>query len=373
MYFLGLHEQAECVAMSFAIGFAGVFAGRFAWRRWLWANRDRGMTTAVLAVGLRAQAERLIRELNFRNSGYKVVGVCVPAGGVDDGAPILGVPVLGDLDQVNAVVSSIDAHSVAVCGSGAVTAEVVRKLGWELEPAGVDLMLTAELADVAGPRITVTPAAGVSLLHVDAPRFEGPRYIVKAVIDWVVAAVLTVLMSPVLLAVAIAIKATSTGPVFYTQERIGRDGHGFKMLKFRTMVVGAERLVPALAAAGNDGAGPLYKRRNDPRVTPVGKVLRRYSLDELPQLFNVLAGQMSLVGPRPPLRREVDEYEERMLRRLLVKPGLTGLWQVSGRSDLPWEETVRLDVYYAENWTPFGDLLILIRTLKAVVTGTGAY
>jgi exopolysaccharide biosynthesis polyprenyl glycosylphosphotransferase len=289
------------------------------------------------------------------------------------GEQILGVPVLGDLRSAGAVAAQVGADCVAVAGSDAITADVVRQLGWELEPTGVDLMLSAELADVAGPRITITPAAGVSLLHVDAPRFAGPRFFVKAVIDWTGAAVLTALVSPIFIAIAIAIKATSRGPVFFRQERVGRDGKPFKMLKFRSMVDGADRQAAAMAQQEHDGNGVLFKRKDDPRITPIGQILRKFSLDELPQLLNVLGGQMSLVGPRPALQREVDQYGKRMRRRLLVKPGMTGLWQISGRSDLPWEECVRFDVYYAENWTPIGDLLILLRTVKAVVKGSGAY
>ncbi|QAY69146.1 sugar transferase [Xylanimonas protaetiae] len=363
------------IIVALPVGLAGLLAARFLWRRWLHRHRtERDMTTAVLAIGLRDQAERLIRELNGRpSSGYRVVGVCVPTGTVLAGEKILGVPVLGDLSAPGTVAASVGADCVAVSGSDAITADVVRRLGWELEPVGVDLMLTAELADVAGPRITVTPAAGVSLLHVDAPQFAGPKFWAKAVMDWTGAALLTVLLSPVLAVVAVAVKVTSPGPVFFRQSRVGRGGRAFPMLKFRSMVVDAEAHVAALAQQGNDGAGVLFKQRNDPRVTGVGRMLRRYSLDELPQLFNVLAGQMSLVGPRPPLPAEVSRYEARMRRRLLVKPGLTGLWQVGGRSDLSWEETVRLDVYYAENWTPFGDLMILARTAKAVFGGAGAY
>jgi exopolysaccharide biosynthesis polyprenyl glycosylphosphotransferase len=363
------------VLVGLPVGLLGLLAGRYLWRQWLHRNRaEGGMTTAVLAIGLRDQAERLIRELNGRpSSGYRVVGVCVPTGTVRAGEQIEGVPVLGDLRTAGTIAASVGADCVAVSGSDAVTADVVRRLGWELEPVGVDLMLTAELADVAGPRITVTPAAGVSLLHVDAPRFEGPKFVAKAAMDWVGAALLTLVLAPVLITVAVAVKVTSPGPVFFAQDRVGRGGRTFRMLKFRSMVADAEARVVDVAQDGNDGAGPLFKRRDDPRVTRVGQVLRRYSLDELPQLFNVLAGEMSLVGPRPPLPSEVSRYEARMRRRLLVKPGMTGLWQIGGRSDLPWEECVRLDVYYAENWTPFGDLMILARTAKAVVSGAGAY
>ncbi|MFE7406398.1 sugar transferase [Isoptericola sp. NPDC057559] len=355
-------------------GVLALLVGRWLCRSWLHRQRQQGgCVTLVLAIGLRDQVERLVHELNDRQSGYRVVGVCVPT--TDDvrpGEDILGVPVLGDLRTAGVMAAQVGADCVAVSGSDAITADVVRRLGWELEPVGVDLMLTAELADVAGPRITVTPEQSVSLLHVDAPRFTGPRYVLKSVVDWTGAALITLLLLPLMVVVALAVKLSSRGPVFYTQDRVGRDERTFRMLKFRSMRVGADAEVAVLAEP-NDGSGVLFKLHDDPRVTAVGKVLRRLSLDELPQLLNVLAGQMSLVGPRPPLPQEVSRYESRVRRRLRVKPGLTGLWQVGGRSDLTWEEGVRLDVFYAENWTVFGDLLILARTAKAVVSGRGAY
>ncbi|WP_265522581.1 sugar transferase [Oerskovia flava] len=359
---------------AFPVGLAGIFLGRYCWRQWLHAQRAHGRyKSAVLAIGYRDQAERLIRDLNDRDeSGYQVVGVCIPTGQFAEGETVLGVPILGDLHQAGSIAAQVNADSVAVSGSGTITADVVRRLGWELEPRGVDLMLTAELADVAGPRITITPAETVALLHVDAPRFTGPKFVVKSVTDWLGAALLTIVLLPMLLGVAVAVAVTSRGPVFYTQDRVGRNGKTFPMYKFRSMRVGADAEVVKLEEQ-SDGAGPLFKMRNDPRVTPLGRILRRYSIDELPQILNVLRGDMSLVGPRPPLPREVSAYEQRMRRRLLVKPGLTGLWQVGGRSDLSWEQSVRLDVYYVENWTVFGDFLILARTARAVLSGSGAY
>ncbi|MBD5786621.1 sugar transferase [Cellulosimicrobium terreum] len=373
-FLLQFPEARGYLAFAFPLGLAGLLASRYAWRQWLHRERAQGRArSAVLAIGHREQAERLIRDLNdSAESGYRVVGVCVPTGGVTDGEAIRGVPVLGELRHAGDVATRVGADVVAVSGSDTITADVVRRLGWELEPSGVDLMLTAELTDVAGPRITITPAETVALLHVDAPRFTGPRFVVKSVTDWVGAALLTLVLLPVLLAVALAVRLTSRGPVFYRQERVGRNGRTFRMFKFRSMRVHADDDVVALADA-NEGSGLLFKMRDDPRVTRVGRVLRRYSLDELPQLFNVLRADMSLVGPRPPLPSEVSRYESDVRRRLLVKPGLTGLWQVGGRSDLSWEESVRLDVYYVENWTVFGDFLILARTARAVVKGTGAY
>jgi exopolysaccharide biosynthesis polyprenyl glycosylphosphotransferase len=375
-------------AVAFPLGLAGLITSRHAWRGWVLRSRRRGAgcMTPVLVVAHRERAERVIRLLNDSpEQGLVVVGACLPAdetsgddtrpGRTRDAVPgdeVGGVPVLGDLSRVGEAAALVRASAVAVSTSGLITTDVVRRLGWQLERVGVGLMLTAELADVAASRVTVAPASGISLLHVAQPRFGGHRFRVKQATDQVVAALLTLLALPALVGVGLAVKLTSAGGLFYLSERVGRDGRIFRMVKFRTMRVGADREVPELAEE-NDAAGPLFKMRADPRITRVGRILRRYSLDELPQLFNVLCGQMSLVGPRPALPHEVAAYEERMRRRLLVKPGMTGMWQVSGRSDLPWDEAVRLDVYYAENWSPLLDLLVLAQTVRAVVSGRGAY
>ncbi len=362
------------IAVAAPLGLATLLLGRYGWRQWLHRRRDEGLcVSTVLAIGHRSHVEDLVSDLNNRrDSGYRVVGACVPVAELTDGPDVQGVPVLGDVFGAADIAGAIGVDTVAVTGSGALTKDVVRRLGWELEPSGVDLMLTAALADVAGPRITITPAENAALVHVEAPRFTGGRYWLKALTDWFGAFVLTLLLSPVLVVVAIAVKATSRGKVFFSQQRVGRNGTLFPMYKFRSMREGAEKEVDALADL-NEAAGPLFKIRDDPRVTRVGRVLRRYSIDELPQLLNVLRGDMSLVGPRPPLPGEVSAYENDVRRRLLVKPGMTGLWQTSGRSDLSWEQSVRLDVYYVENWTLFGDLVILARTAKAVLRSDGAF
>ncbi len=228
------------------------------------------------------------------------------------------------------------------------------------------------LTDVAGPRIRTRPVAGLPLIHVEPPDFTGSAKFVKVLADKLIALTALVLLSPVLLIIALAVAMTSRGPVLFRQRRVGQDGEEFDVFKFRTMVSGADRMVDQLAAL-NEGNGLLFKIRRDPRVTPVGRFLRRYSLDELPQLFNVLAGSMSVVGPRPPLPSEVAQYDGDVARRLLVKPGITGLWQVSGRSDLSWEDGIRLDLYYVENWSLTTDLLIMWKTLGAVLRARGAY
>ena len=190
--------------------------------------------------------------------------------------------------------------------------------------------------------------------------------------DRVVAALLLLMASPLLLVCAVAIKLDDGGPVFYTAERMGKKNKPFGMIKFRSMVQNTDQMVAQLKDQ-SDGNDVLFKMKNDPRVTRVGSFLRRYSIDELPQLFNVLKGDMSLVGPRPPLRREVEQYTGLVGNRMLVLPGMTGLWQVSGRSNLSWEESVSLDLNYVENWSFMADLMILWKTGRAVLTSDGAY
>ena len=276
---------------------------------------------------------------------------------------------VGSEDEAAACAQRLGIDVVAYAASSRLGATGLRKLGWALEGTGIELVVAPGMTDVAGPRIHARPVAGLPLLYVEAPRFTGTPLALKFAFDIIAATALIVLLAPVFVIVAGLIWFEDRGPVFFTQRRVGQGGRSFVMAKFRTMQVGAEQARPQ----ANDADGPLFKLRDDPRVTQVGRFLRRTSLDELPQLGNVLRGEMSLVGPRPPLESEVAAYEEDVHRRLLVKPGLTGLWQVSGRSDLSWEDSVRLDLYYVENWSFTSDLRILWRTLRAMRESRGAY
>ncbi|MET4003012.1 exopolysaccharide biosynthesis polyprenyl glycosylphosphotransferase [Arthrobacter sp. UYCu511] len=248
----------------------------------------------------------------------------------------------------------------------------MRQLGWALSTSGTDLILAPALTDIAGPRIHTRPVAGLPLIHVTTPRLEGGKRVAKRLFDMSLSGILLLFFAPLMALVAVFIKGDSRGPVFFKQDRVGVLGEPFRMYKFRSMGVDAEARLPELQT-DNDGSGLLFKLKSDPRVTRVGAILRRFSIDELPQLINVLNGEMSLVGPRPPLPAEVADYEDHVRRRLLVKPGLTGLWQVSGRSNLSWQDSVRLDLYYVENWSMTGDMVILIRTIRAVLQRDGAY
>jgi exopolysaccharide biosynthesis polyprenyl glycosylphosphotransferase len=276
------------------------------------------------------------------------------------------------LDEVVSVVQEHQIDTVAVLPSEELDGPALRRLGWDLEKTTAELLLAPAVTEIAGTRVRIRPVAGLPLLHMERPELRGIRRLTKESFDRTAATFGLLLLLPVLVAVGLAVSVTSRGGVFYRQERVGRDGQTFSMLKFRSMVDGADRLVPGLAD-GSDGNGVLFKMKADPRVTRVGKVLRRYSLDELPQLLNVVRGDMSLVGPRPPLHSEVERYGFDMHRRFLVKPGITGLWQVSGRSDLSWDDSVRIDVRYVENWSLAFDFMILWKTFGAVFRGSGAY
>jgi exopolysaccharide biosynthesis polyprenyl glycosylphosphotransferase len=299
------------------------------------------------------------------------VAACVTGADRDRVAQSAGVPV-GGLDDVLALAATACADTVAVTSSSETAAQYLRRLSWQLEGSGLELLVVPGLVEVAGPRLHIRPLEGLPLLAVEAPCFTGWRRLVKTVVDRAAAAAVLVLLAPVMLVLALAVRLSGPGPVLFRQVRIGEGGVPFTMLKFRSMVADADQRLDAVRAL-NEFDGVLFKVRNDPRVTRVGRWLRRLSLDELPQLINVLTGSMSLVGPRPPLPTEVASYDEQVSRRLLVKPGLTGLWQISGRSDLSWEHSVRLDLRYVENWSLALDLGILVRTVRAVLRGSGAY
>ena len=361
------------VAYSFPLGLVALLLGRYAARKWLHHRRQAGgWSQRVLAIGDPSHVEGLARVMHReRHAGYEVVGACVA--GAPPSARLAGdIPVVGSLSSAVADARRLGVDTVAVTASPGITPAALRRLAWELEGTGIGMVVAPALTDIAGPRISITPVAGLPLLHVDEPEFTGVRRLLKAVTDRMWSFTLFALMSPLLGALALLVRLTSPGPAIFRQTRVGQDGREFSVLKFRSMYVDAEARLAELQAA-NEADGLLFKVRSDPRVTPVGRWLRRYSLDELPQLWNVVRGDMALVGPRPPLPAEVAAYEADVRRRLLVKPGITGLWQVSGRSDLSWEDSVRLDLYYVENWSPALDIMILWKTLFAVVRGRGAY
>jgi exopolysaccharide biosynthesis polyprenyl glycosylphosphotransferase len=348
---------------------------RLALRRYLRRQRGRGhYQESIVIVGHAegiAALHRQIQRVAYR--GYQVVGCCV-AGNVERRltATVDGLPVLGGVDDVADVVRKHEVDTVAVLPSSDLSGDMMRDLGWALESTSAELLLAPAVTEVAGPRVSIRPVFGLPLMHVERPELAGHRRLLKELFDRSLATAALVVFFPAIVALCVVIKLTSRGPVFFRHERVGRDGTPFRMLKFRTMHDGAHGQFESLLGL-SDGNAVQFKMQQDPRVTPIGRFLRRTSLDELPQLINVLGGSMSLVGPRPHITREVEQYGQAMRRRLLVKPGMTGLWQVSGRSDLSWADSVRLDTRYVENWSLALDVMILTKTVRAVVKGSGAY
>jgi exopolysaccharide biosynthesis polyprenyl glycosylphosphotransferase len=356
-----------------AIGLATII-GRNAARKALHRARAAGKAMSrVLVVGTGPNVREMA--VYFQRTpwaGYSVVGACVPLGNIG-GLPS-DVPAFesGSPEDVLEALDITGADVLAVTDTTAVPIGALRLLSWRLEGTGVELVVAPAVTDIAGPRINIRPVAGLPLLHVEEPRFDGAPRVFKGLLDRGCAAVALLCLAPLIAIAALAIRVTSSGPVLYRQIRVGRAGREFTMLKFRTMCDNADAELAQLLDL-NQADGPMFKIHDDPRITPLGRVLRRLSFDELPQLVNVLRGEMSIVGPRPPLPSEVDRYPEDVRRRFLVKPGLTGLWQVSGRSDLSWEDSVRLDLDYVDHWSPALDFVIMLKTVLAVIKGAGAY
>lgn len=367
------------LAIALPVGTIGLLTSRNLWRKHICRRRAQGeYQTTVLAIGDRQAVSHLAHELTRDPAdGCVVVGVCIPGYGPPRGETLTvegrEVPIFGDEAHAVAAIDSCGAGTVAVTQTEHFGVRAIRELMWQLETTDVDLMVAPGVMDVTEARLSLRLIAGLPLLHVEKPQYEGAQRFQKQAFDFCFSLAALIGISPLLVAAAIAIKLTSKGPVFYLSERIGIDGNPFTMVKFRTMTDGADTQIDHLLSLNESTGGMLFKIRRDPRVTPVGRILRRFSIDELPQFINVIKGDMSVVGPRPPLRREVENYDGDVKRRLLVKPGISGLWQVSGRSDLSWEESVRLDLSYVDNWSMAGDLVIIAKTLKAVFTSDGAY
>jgi exopolysaccharide biosynthesis polyprenyl glycosylphosphotransferase len=343
-------------------------------RWWLHAARRRGyMTKQVVLVGRNVAVLDLATRLRRDPAaGLSVVGACVPDPTTHEDLEGFGVPVLGSLVEVVRAVDEVGADAVVVASASETAGQYLRDLSWQLGGTNIDVLVGPGLLEVSPNRLQVRPTSSVPLIQIQEPEFRGHRRLIKGILDRAVAGLLLLLSAPLFLVIVVAIRSTSPGPALYQHRRVGKRGRPFCMLKFRSMVIDADQEIDALRAR-NEGNAVQFKLRRDPRVTPVGQFLRRYSLDELPQLINVLRGEMSFVGPRPHVVEEVEHYGPDMQRRLLVKPGITGLWQVSGRSDLSWDEAVELDVRYVDNWSMGLDLAILLRTIRAVLRSTGAY
>ncbi|MFJ9711816.1 exopolysaccharide biosynthesis polyprenyl glycosylphosphotransferase [Streptomyces sp. NPDC101234] len=366
-----LHDMIMAAAPAAVIA----LAIRYTLRRRLhrrWARSRDG--SATLLVGPSHGIVELVAVL--RRGGtpkLQAAGVCLTD---PENAPQirkLGLPALGGVGGMNDVVRALGINTVVVLPAPEFDASVLRRMSWTAAVQGVDFLLAPVLTDVAAARLAVRPTNGVPLVRIKPPNLSRISRLPKELLDRSLAALLLLLLALPMLLIALVVRLDSSGPALFRQQRVGRYGDHFTMLKFRTMRPDSEALRAELEHLNENSDGLLFKVKEDPRITRVGSFLRRSSLDELPQLLNVVKGQMSLVGPRPPLPEEVEEYTPDIKRRLLVKPGLTGLWQVSGRSDLPWDEAVRLDLGYVDNWSMGLDLSILARTGAVVVRGTGAY
>lgn len=352
------------------VGLLLLLLSRWLWRQWLRARQRNGecLHRAVI-IGEPSKVQHIADVIvGAEGSGIEIVGV-ITKRVHQEAFPDLKV--IADYKHAVAAIDQVQADTVIVASADDLSPNALRRLGWAMAERDVQWIVAPAMTDVAGPRIHARPVAGLPLVHVAFPTMDGPRRVIKRTFDLILSCLLVAVLSPVFLVVALIVKFTSKGPIFYQQERIGRRGVPFGMIKFRSMIQDADAQLAGLLEEQGTSDTPLFKVIDDPRITPVGKFLRKYSVDELPQLFNVVRGEMSLVGPRPQREAEVALYDDVAHRRLLVKPGMSGLWQVSGRSALSWEDALRLDLYYVENWSLSQDVIILFRTFKAVVVPEG--
>ena len=356
------------VLITFSAGLLLLLVVRWVLRSWLRHERRYGhFLHRTVVIGAEPQKSEVVDMLDRDPvAGFTVVD------DLEEPAFDISEDELDDwLDQVMAVIALEDADTVAIAGSPAIGAKVVQRLAWRLEGPRVDLLVAPAVGDVAGPRVTMRMAADLPLLHLDEPHLTGPKRAIKRTFDLVFAVVLFFAFLPFMLVAAVGVKLSSRGPMFYFQERVGRGGELIQVAKFRTMYVGADAHRDEVIGAPDASITARYRR--DPRITPFGRFLRRWSIDEMPQVVNVLGGSMSMVGPRPVLVDELPLLGDADHRRHLTKPGLTGLWQVSGRKEVDWDERMRLDLDYVEHWSPALDLVIVAKTVKAVLVGDGAY
>ena len=370
---LSFWSQAELsrywVGVSWGLALVAALIVRRLWHAWIGRERKRGrLTFSTLIVGTNREGAHLASLMRNPWFGLRPVGVVRTA----HGAPgDVDLPVLGDVGDLRSVIRRSGAECVFVASS-AIRPDDMAAIAKAVRLEGIEVRVTATLPEVLASRLSVQPLGGITALSLRPVRLTGSQVIAKFTFDIVVAGVLLLLLSPILLAIVAAVKIASPGPVLFRQRRVGTRGRPFTMLKFRTMRWGADAMVDQLRATHGVN-GVMFKLHDDPRVTGVGRFLRKFSLDELPQLLNVVRGDMSLVGPRPPLPEEVTRYEDWQFDRLEVPPGITGLWQVSGRADLSFDDCVRLDLFYIENWSLSYDLYILAKTVPVLLSQRGAY
>ncbi|MGO1320700.1 MAG: sugar transferase [Galactobacter sp.] len=371
---MGWEGNRTLLLTAFVMGLAELLVGRWSWRTWLLGRRVAGQCLArSLVVGCREDVERFVLALDGTTTHqYQVVAVTVTDSGRHAPVDVAGHRVVGTAASVAKTATQIGADTIIVVGENPANPSFVRDLYCQLEGSPARLVLAHRAAEVLGDKAQLHPVRGLPLLTMDIPTYRGGQLVYKRALDILCSSLALLVIAVMTPVIALLIKLDSRGPVFFSQRRVGRDGTYFTMYKFRTMVTTAEADLGALKES-NEGAGPLFKLKSDPRVTRMGRVLRRLSLDELPQFWNVLKGDMSVVGPRPPLPDEATTYDGQEARRLYMKPGITGLWQVSGRSDLSWEDSVALDLNYVEHWSVAKDLQIMWRTGRAMIRPQGAY
>lgn len=377
-YALQLETARGYVAIAFPVGLILLILSRKMLRMWLVEQRKNGdLIHGVVILGGASAVSYIYESLrSVPESGYRPLAAIRLVNLADNESmsdlPIPVVRLSSNADEIAEELRKRNADALIVASGTNLTTDEIRHIGWALHERGIDMIVAPALTDIATFRLHTQPISGLPMIHVSAPTLTGTSAIAKRGFDILGSSVLILLLSPVLLLLAAAVKLSSPGAVFYAQERVGKGGQPFKMLKFRSMVVNADAQLKELLEAQGTADKPLFKVEKDPRITRIGHALRQYSLDELPQLFNVFMGTMSLVGPRPQREAEVELYDKAAHRRLMVNPGMSGLWQISGRSNLTWEESIRIDLYYVENWSLQGDFSILCRTFGAVLQKDGA-
>lgn len=354
--------------VSLPLGLLLIGVSRFSWRQWLYRQRKHGqLLSKIIVIATPRNSQVLADKLNQGSyAGYTVVDqIDLPKSHDSE------VAISDWLNLVDKTITRTNASAIAIDPGDDAPYEIIRQLSWRIEGRNLDLLISPGALDVAGPRLSVRPAAGLPLLHLDEAVLSRSQRASKRALDLLGSSVAIIIFSPLLLVSALAVRFSSRGPVIYKQVRVGRAGQTFTMFKFRTMNVNAEFLLDDLRKE-HELSDPMFKLQNDPRITKVGSFLRRWSLDELPQLFNVFGGSMSLVGPRPHPQDDVDRYHIEAFRRLALKPGMTGLWQIEGRSDLDWNQAIQLDLHYVEKWSLEADIFILAKTTRAVLQAKGA-
>lgn len=357
------------LVVSWALALILALGSRRVWHYWIGRARiDGRLSFPTLIVGTNEEAAHLSDLMRRPAFGFKAIGMVTTAAA---STPSSQLPVMGPVVDLRELIRETGAECVFVASS-AMSPEEMGHVAKAVRLEGVEVRITATMPEVLASRLTVQPLGGLTALSLRPVRLTGTQVIAKRAFDLAVAGLGTLVLSPIFLGIAAAIKISSPGPVFFRQRRVGHRGRPFTILKFRTMQVGADQMIDELRER-HGVQSLMFKLKDDPRVTGVGRFLRKLSLDEFPQLINVIKGDMSLVGPRPPLPEEVTKYADWQFDRLEVPPGITGLWQVSGRSELSFDDCVRLDLFYIENWSIAYDLYILAKTLPALLSSRGAY